>query len=294
MGNDLPIGCRLKLQAHYDSLKSAERKAADFLKTNPSFVGSFTIAQCAKAAGCSEPTFVRLARRLGYSGFADLKSDINSAESASEAPRYLSGDGEDTLESALNRVFGLAVQALNDTVKIIDYAEYKRALDILARAKRVCFAGIGDAAAVAMAAHIKFLRLGYESQCITDPDVMLMSASNFGEGDVFVLISHSGRTKCIVNVAKLLFKSPATVLSITNYPMTPLAKKSHICLYTSAFVEELNGEVMANRAVGLCLIESLFINLAGLRPQLVKNMLKCGQAVRVNKITQKINSLYDD
>ena len=72
-GVKLPHNVAIKLQAVYDSLKSAERKAADYMLQYPARLASGTIGEAAAQAGCSEATFVRLARKLGYKGYCQLK-----------------------------------------------------------------------------------------------------------------------------------------------------------------------------------------------------------------------------
>jgi DNA-binding MurR/RpiR family transcriptional regulator len=181
-------------------------------------------------------------------------------------------------------VFKLTIQTLKDTLEILDYNEYNKALEALIAAKRVYFAGTGDAAAVASAAAVKFTRIGYDSQSFNDPDLMLMGASHMKKNDVYVLISHSGRTKSLVNIAKYLKSSDVTTISITNFPATPLVKNSDICIFTSAFVQELEGEVMANRVVGLCIIESLFTDVVVRCMEKRRFIEKCENATRKNKL----------
>lgn len=282
----LPLNCLLKLQAHYGSLKSAEKKAADFLTSNPEFVAKSTVAQSAEKAGCSGPTFLRLARKLGYGSFAEMKEELNgSKESEPSKGRFFGHfSSMQSSEEIVNGVFQLTIQALNDTLEIFDYEKYNQAFEALKNAKRIVFFGIGDAAAVAMSAYVKFTRIGYNCHVADDPDLMLMLSSNMQKGDVAVMISHSGRTKCLVNSAKYLRNKDITVLSITNFPITPLVKNSDICIMTCAFAEHLKGEVMAIRVVGLCIIESLFIDILAKDHERVLKMNKCNEAVQINKL----------
>ncbi|MCK5737232.1 MAG: MurR/RpiR family transcriptional regulator, partial [Spirochaetaceae bacterium] len=65
----IPHNCVLNLQAVYETLKSAERKAADYILDSPEDIAGLTIVDFAGRAGCSEATIVRLTRRLGYEGY---------------------------------------------------------------------------------------------------------------------------------------------------------------------------------------------------------------------------------
>ncbi len=282
----LPLNCLLKLQAHYGSLKSAEKKAADFLTSKPEFVAKSTVAKSAEMAGCSGPTFLRLARKLGYSSFSEMKDELNGPKENELSKGRIFGhfSSMQSSEEIVKGVFQLSIQALNDTLEIFDFEKYKQAYEALMNAKKIVFFGIGDAAAVAMSAYVKFTRIGFNCQMANDPDLMLMHSSNMQIGDVAVMISHSGRTKSLVNSAKYLRIKGVTVLSITNFPITPLVKNSDICIMTCAFAEHLKGEVMAIRVVGLCIIESLFIDILAKDHERVLKMNKCNEAVQINKL----------
>jgi RpiR family transcriptional regulator, carbohydrate utilization regulator len=281
----LPLNCLLKLQAHYGSLKSAEKKAADFLTSNPEFIAKSPIAASAAKAGCSEPTFVRLAKKLGYSGFTELKEELNGSKESEQSKDRFSGrfSSVHSSEEIVKGVFQLSIQALNDTLEVFDFDMYKQAFHALMNARKIVFFGTGDAAAVAMSAYVKFTRIGFDCQVAHDPDLMLMQSANMQKGDVAVMISHSGRTKSIVVSAKYLRRKEVTVLSITNFPITPLVKNSDICIMSYAFAEHLKGEVMGIRMVELCIIEALFIDILAKDPERIAKMNKCNEAVQVNK-----------
>ncbi len=282
----LPLNLLLKLQAHYSSLKSAEKKAADFLTSNPEFVAQATIAKSAEMAGCSEPTFVRLARKLGYSSSTEMKEELNGyLDSEPSKGRFFGGfSSTQSSEEIVKGVFQLSIQTLNDTLEIFDFEKYQQAFDALKNAKKIVFFGIGNAAAVAMSAYVNFTRIGYNCQVADDPDLMLMHSANMQKGDVAVMISHSGRTKCLVNSAKYLRSKDVTVLSITNFPITPLVKNSDISIMTCAFAEQFKGEVMALRVVELCILESLFIDILAKDHERVVKMNKCNKAILINKL----------
>ncbi len=281
--SNIPLNCVLKINSHYDSLKSAEKKAADFILSSPEYIASHTISECAEKAGCSEPTFIRFARRIGYSGFANLKKDFKDVENKNYISELSNKQNISKEENVVREVFEFTIQTLKDTLEIFDYTAYDKALAALNHANRIYFGGIGDASAVAFAAAAKFTRIGYDCHSFNDPDLMLMAAANMKPEDVFVFISHSGRTKPIINVAKCIKKSHGKTIAITNYPATPLVKNCDISIYTSAFIEELKGEIMAKRVVSLCIIESLFTDLV-LRNPLKRSLIeKCDEATKVNK-----------
>ena len=128
-------------------------------------------------------------------------------------------------------------------------------------AHKVFFFGVGDSYSVALSAMYKFSCIGIVCNATNDLDHMLKMASQLSENDVVVLISYSGKSQAIINVAKELKRMKKITIAITNYPVSPLAKGSNIVLLTSAFQEYGDGEVMAVKIVQYSIIESLFICL---------------------------------
>ena len=281
----IPHSCLVKLQAVYDTLKTAEKKAADLLLDKPEFFRDATIVEAAGEAGCSEATLVRLAKKLGYGGYPELKSCLCGDRKDDPSALYAEISGNDGYGTVAQKVFRASIQALKDTLDAIDGNEYKKAVEAVANAKKIVLCGAGDAANVALSGFQKFFRAGVDVHSSPDPDIQLISVSRLSKGDVIIAISHSGKTKSIVDLVKYSKVTEATVICITNYPLSPLAKNSDIVLLTAAFAEHVKGEVMSKRVAELCLLESIFINvLLKNKESFVESLGKSNNALDVNKM----------
>lgn len=281
----LPHGMLVQLQAVYDTLKSAEKKAADVLLIDIDFVQNATIVEMARRAECSEATLVRLARRLGYKGYPELREDIQSVAEEETQPLYQNITANDNSEELLTKVFSSAVQALNDTLQCLDRAAYDRAVEQILGARRLMFCGIGDSYAVALSGMQKMARLGIRTFANTDIDTQLIALSDFEECDALIAISYSGRTKSILDIVRYAKTRNVKIISITNYPASQLAKLSDIVLQTAAFTRQLHGEVMSKRITQLCIIESLFVSLLVQKPESYqKHLEQAGKALQWNKM----------
>lgn len=257
----LPPQMLLRLQAVYDSLKRAERSAADLLLEKPDFVANASIASAAKAVNVSQPTFVRLAKRLGYSGFSEMK-DVLQADVAEPVPApqipYERISSESKSYDIAQSIVYASIQALNDLLQIMDPQVYENAADALVRAERIVFLGAGDSGVVASSAYQKFLHLGVVCHTAADLDTQIMLASLLNERCVCILISHSGDTISMVQNAKLAKAQGATTIAITNFPYSHLARICDIVLLTATFVER-GGEIVTQRIAQMTILESLFI-----------------------------------
>ncbi len=249
----------IRVQAIYGNLKSAEKRAADTILEHPSYIVNSTIVDVAKLSQCSEATLVRLARKLGFSGYPELKSALLD-EDENDFLLYDEITPTDPPSVIIDKVFNIIKQSLTDTQTLIDESQYQLALKYILHCNRLYFVGAGDAYAVAYAAYLKFSRTGYNVGCSKDLDVQLIEASKFTENDVLVVISHSGRTQSLYEVAKCAKLNKAKIIAITNYPISPIAKLVDAVILTASFSPNIYKEIMAKRIPELSVIETLYIN----------------------------------
>lgn len=283
----VPHRCLIKLKGVYDSLKTAERKGADFLLAQPHCIAELGVVEFASRAGCSEATVVRLARRLGYEGFPELKRDFAEFEPPLPYRDLAPGDAP---EAVARKVFANSVQALTDTLETLDWQQYGRAVDALLRAERLAFFGLGNAAVVAREAYQKFLRVGVVCYTAEDADLQLiMVNSQLAADDLLVAISYSGESRPIIAAARQALARGIAVLAITNFPRSTLAKVADLVLLTAVFQEHVNGEIGSKRLAQLAVLESLYANYLlrkGARTR--KSLASVNQALGTNKTRSPI------
>ena len=280
--NRIPHRCLIKIKGIYPSLKSAEKRAVDSLLSAAQSLPQAGIVEFASRAGCSEATLVRLARKLGYAGFADLKADFAHAE----APvPYRDIDLRDAPEAVIKKIFSNSIQALSDTLDIIDPGQYRRAVEALIGAKRLAFFGLGNAAVVAQDAYQKFLRIGVPCHTAEDPDLQLIIIdSQLARGDVMIAISYTGESRPIIAAARQARRRGVVVLALTNFPLSTLAKQADLVLLTAVFQAHMYGEVASKRLAELCVLESLYVNYLLRKNAQTREILRASnRAVSLNK-----------
>ncbi|MHB9005456.1 MAG: MurR/RpiR family transcriptional regulator [Limisphaerales bacterium] len=279
----VPHRCLVKLRGVYDSLKRAERRAADSILAKPEEVADSGIVEFAKRAGCSEATVVRLAQRLGYEGFPELRSEFGHPELPAMSYRDIRiGDAP---EAVVRKVFANSAQALSDTLEALDLDQYAAAVEALLGAGRLAFFGLGNAAVVAREAYHKFLRIGVPVFTAEDPDLQLIILnSQLRRGDLLVTISYSGESKPMLIAAQQARSLGIRVLAITNFPRSSLAEAADLVLLTAVFQEHVNGEIGSKRLAQLCVLESLYVNyLLHQSPEVRRGLVTSNAALSQNK-----------
>jgi D-arabinose 5-phosphate isomerase GutQ len=102
-------------------------------------------------------------------------------------------------------------------------------VDLLIQARQIHFFGLGASAPVAMDAQHKFFRFNLAVTAHADVLMQRMIASVAHTGELFVIISYTGRTRELVEVARIARENGASVLGLTA-ENSPLAKASTVSL----------------------------------------------------------------
>lgn len=245
-----------KIQANLDQLSKSERKVAEVILAAPQTVIHSSIATLAKMADVSEPTVNRFCRRMETKGFPDFK--LHLAQSLANGTPYVNRNVEETdsVDAYTSKIFESAMASLEMAKNNLDMSAVNRAVDLLTQAKKISFFGLGASAAVAHDAMNKFFRFNIPVVYFDDIVMQRMSCMNSNEGDVVVLISHTGRTKSLVEMAHLARENDATVIAITSRD-TPLALEATLPLLLDVPEDTDVYMPMVSRIAQLTLIDAL-------------------------------------
>ena len=237
-------------------LNKSERKVAEAILSDPESATGSSIASLAKRANVSEPSVNRFCKRFNTAGFPDFK--LKLAKSLVSGVRFVNRnvDPNDTVESYTPKIFDSTINDLALIRDSIDHSVVNAVVDQLIQAKRVYFFGLGTSGSVARDAENKFFRFNLPVSFHDDVLMMRMLASTGSAGDVFFVISHTGRTKEIIDIAEIASKNGATVIALTS-SSSPLTAVSSIALEVD--VPENTDEYMAmtSRIVHLVVLDVL-------------------------------------
>ncbi|OCA52816.1 MurR/RpiR family transcriptional regulator [Photorhabdus namnaonensis] len=277
-----------RVQNSIEFLSKSEKKVAQIILASPQTAIHASIATLAKMAEVSEPTVNRFCRRLDTKGFPDFK--LHLAQSLANGTPYVNRNVEesDTVSAYTNKIFE-SVMATLDTVKNnLDITAINRAVDLLTQARKISFFGLGASAAVAHDAMNKFFRFNIPVIYFDDIVMQRMSCINSAEGDVVVLISHTGRTKSLVEAAQLARENDATVIAITSQD-SPLAHGATLAILLDVPEDTDIYMPMVSRIAQLTVIDVLATGFTLRRGSKFRDNLKRVKETLRNSRFDKIN-----
>ena len=218
-----------QIKASLDQLSRSERKVAEFVLADASQVLSMSIARVAKEADVSEPTVNRFCRTFSATGFPDFK--LRLAQSLASGPALTTSmvSENDSMPEIFSKLTDKALCSVQDLKSSIDIPTLERAVDLFCQARQVAFFGMGASGSVARDAQHKFFRFNVPVVAYEDGLMQRMHASAMGTGDLAVVISHTGRTRAMVEAATLAREAGASVLALTRSD-TPLSRVASLTL----------------------------------------------------------------
>jgi RpiR family carbohydrate utilization transcriptional regulator len=240
-----------------DGLPPTARRIATYIAEHADEVIRMSITEVAEQTEASEGSIVGLCRRLGASGFQELK--ILLSRDLVEPMRMIHEDlrPSDTVTDVAEHVFAAHIASLQETQKLLDQKTLGRAVEIVRAAKRVEVYGIGSAAPIAQDLGYRLLQLGYDVKPVTDSHIQAVSAAMADSGTAVVTVSHSGSTRETVLATELAKKAGARTIGITRMGKSPLARHCDVVLHTIANETRYRPEAMSSRVAQLAIIDTL-------------------------------------
>ena len=249
-----------RIRSSYPTFSASEARVADWLMQQPEQILHWSMAQVAMACGVSDTTVLRFCRTAGFHGFTDLK--LSMARDLSSPTQIVHGDiavGDSPIAIA-REVFLSNIQALYDTLEMLDEEALVAAVRLLSDAKRILIVGVGTSGPIVENMYEIFFRQGLNCRAQTDSYLQLMEVALLGPGDVVVGISQSGRSTDPALTLQRARENGAATICITGNLESPIAKYADVTLLGIA--RETRAEPIASRIAQSTIIDALYVIMA--------------------------------
>lgn len=254
-----------RIQSKYAQLTRAEKRIADELVKTPDRVVKMTAKELANECDTAASAVIRFCKSLGISGFSELKIELaksvglKNKDDVLKMPQVTFGD---KVENVFARVFNSSTKTIENTLKMLDYENVEKIAQVIKGAKRLYFMGVGTSSMIATDAQYRFAQLGINSIACTDLVFMKVTATNMRVDDVVIAISHSGRTRAVVDAMRLAKKSGAKTIAISSFEDSPLVKESDYAVTSYADEENYPSEAVSARVAHVCILDAFMMTIA--------------------------------
>ncbi len=250
-------------------LSKSHRRIAECIVTHYDKVVFMTASRLGEYVGVSESTVVRFAAALGYSGYPQLQKALQELirHRLTASQRFEMTSDMDHAQ-VLNKVLKADIQNIRATLDDIDIVSFEKAIDRIIEARQIYVLGLRASAPVAefFVHYLKFIFPNVRVVTSGVSDVFEQLA-RIGEGDLLIGISFPRYTRRTIEVMEFAQSRGASLIAITDGPLSPLHSAADICLMAksdmASFVDSF--------AAPLSLINALIVALGQRRRQEVSD-----------------------
>lgn len=237
-----PVEILAVIEAHYNGMSPAQRAVADFITNNPATFCFLSVQELAEKALVSHATVIRFCKAIGYQGFAEFSKDVQQTVQQS----MLSGQGsinnmqivQDFLDSPtdkqplLQHVLNMEIQSLLTVTERISKEQIASCIELMAQADYIFI--VGQMASAPFALHMEQILSRVANNVYLVPPKSAKTAillQRVSHRSVIIGYAFPRYPAFTIEFAKQAVDRGASLIAITNSPLSPLAKISSISLY---------------------------------------------------------------
>jgi len=250
-------GLLASVRSFFSELSPAEGRLARVLLDDPAFILTASAQTWGERAQVSAATVVRFCRTMGLKGLDDFRLKL-AVELSGTVPTLASGIAQQVLQAN--------IQALRETVDLLDVGAIDRAAHELAQASQIEFFAFGLSTPIALDAAYRFQRMGFPANYQMESHMQAVRAASLRPGTVGFVISHSGRAPEALDALRTARELGATVIGLTSSPRSPLALQAQIALIAATSEAQVQAESLSSRIAHLAMVDILCAALSELRP----------------------------
>ncbi|MEW5979371.1 MAG: MurR/RpiR family transcriptional regulator [Acidobacteriota bacterium] len=256
------------------SLGRVDRRIGEYILENPDRVLSASVIGMHCSCGVSAGSIVGFCRRLGLSGFTNLKLTLARELAQAGLPGWNREAREENPLRVLEWGFERHLAGLADTYRLNGDEAFQTASQALTNARRIEFFSVGMSYAVAYAACSALRLIGLAASIQADSHMQIAAATQLRIGDVAFGISCSGRSLVPVQCLEIARENKAMTLSVTNCMMSPITNCSDLILYATPSQVRSFQAPLAGHITQLAIIDALVVSITRRRKHKTKVLLQ--------------------
>lgn len=255
---------RERIERIYPSLRSAERAVAQYLRDH-SDAAELTVHQLAQATHSSEPTVIRLSRKLGFSGYRELRYVLRHPATEYHPPfDPLEGfdlNPWDKPEDIPGKAVGGAKSMLDDLLTCLDRTSLHKAVDLLTAAGLIDIIGVENSMVPAMDLFTKLSYLGLHCRITADAYLQQINTGHLGNKDVAIAFSYSGSSRDTIKALQLAKAQGAHTIAVTNASDAPIRNWTDVILLVGRGERTIYGNAIFSRVSHIALVDMLYMGV---------------------------------
>lgn len=208
-------------------LTNQERHIVEYIIENPEIVFKVTANELAKLTYTSSSTIVRFCKKFGTKGFPDFQLQFALEYKESNLKNRLQNEEVGVAKEFIDKVDSIPYiyeEALIQTRKRFNMEDLVVIIDWLKEANRIEVYGVDMNYYIAQQVCAKWNEIGIHASAYNSVNYHLLTNTKNNAKTVSFVISHTGKNKAIIDIAKTLKSFNQKVIAISGTKQNELAK----------------------------------------------------------------------
>ncbi|MDU4884972.1 MurR/RpiR family transcriptional regulator [uncultured Clostridium sp.] len=212
-----------------DDMSNSEKCIADFILEIGIKIDKYSTRNLAESTYTSPATVIRFCKKLGFSGFDEFKESfikeinyLNQQSGKIDVNFPFSKD--DTLMKAANNISHLYMDTIQDTMSLVDYDSLQKAITIIKYSDCISIFSAGTLLNQAESFKEKMMKIGKRVSISNNLNYQLYEVECLTSRDIAIIISYSGETEKIIEIARECKKRSIQIITITSFGENTLSQ----------------------------------------------------------------------
>lgn len=208
---------------------NSEQAIVDFILEKKQEIRDMTTKEIAQRAFASPSTLVRIARKMGFGGWNELKEAFLKEEEYlqshfQEIDANLPFQKNDSIMSIANKIAALRKEAIDDTRSLITHDELQKGILYMRKASSIGLYAASNNLILAREFQHNMARIGRKTELCQLQGEIVYTAYMAEKTSCAIIISYSGETPILIRAAQMLKRHKVPVILITNIGESSLSR----------------------------------------------------------------------
>lgn len=214
---------------------NAETALVGYILDKGTTIESMTIKEIAEANYVHPSTLIRVAKKLGYNGWLELRNEFLAEQTYlqtyfEDVDANFPFQNNDGLMTIANKIASLERTTIDDTLSLLNHDDLQKTKQLLLNAKQIKIFGGNANLLISQDFALKMRRI--QKNVVTNQTMGedAYEAFNSQEDTCAILISYTGENSHILQIAKILQKQNIPIIALTSIGDNTLGSLSQAVL----------------------------------------------------------------
>ena len=226
-------------------------------------IRDMSVSYIAQQTYTSAPLLIRIAKKLGYSGWNAFKEDylkeLEYLYSSQEVDASIPFVVSDDFMTIAHNISTLEIETIQDTISLLDHDHLYKAMRLLRDTEEIDIYGVSEKVLLAQLFAEKMFFIHKHTHICSLPGDAKVQAAMSNQKHCAILISYSGQTEFVLRIAHMLKEKKTPMIAITSIADNELSRLADVALRISSreMLHTKIGDFASSTSVK-CLLDILY------------------------------------